>query len=602
MNYNYGNINLKGGYWKQVKDLNRDVSIYSVWNRFSDTGRIKAFDFAWKPGEEQQPHVYWDSDVVKWLEGACNIIAEEPNAELSEKIDWLVERIEKNQQPDGYFNIYFTVCEPEKRFTDRNLHELYCAGHLFEAACAHYKATGSERLLNVAKKYADYIEKVFVKEQSASFTTPGHQEIELALIKLYKAKGEERYLKLSEFFLLNRGKNDKDEYIFDRAEHAQDYSPLEEFESVKGHAVRALYMLCGMADCAELTHNEKLMESCKKAYDDIVNGKMYITGGVGSTRHGEAFTVPYDLPNDSAYAETCAAISLMLFSDRMCRITHEAKYADTLERAMYNGMMSGISLDGKSYFYENPLEINLKKRESFHIKTDMVKVPITQRKEVFDCSCCPPNLNRILSSIESFFYDCADGEYYINQFAESTLENGAVKISQKTDYPRNGRVEISAEGMNALYVRIPDWCEKFTLSHKYETVNGYAKIIPDGKTIVLDMDMTPFMVYANPMVSDNAGKAAVQAGPIVYCAEGVDNGDIELIRLTKTEGAAVCYDETMRANVLKLNGKKLKKLGALYTKTAPESEDFEIKMIPYAAFANRGESDMAVWLEVYNAE
>lgn len=598
MKYNYGNVKLNGGYWKQAKDLNRDVSIYAVWSRFYDTGRISAFNFDWKPGDEKKPHVYWDSDVVKWLEGACNIISEEPNADLQEKIDWLIDRIEENQQADGYFNIYFTVCEPEKRFTDRNLHELYCAGHLFEAACAHYKATGSTRLLNIAEKYADYIEKVFVEENSASFVTPGHQEIELALIKLYHATGKRKYLKLAEFFILNRGKNDKDALILGSIYHAQDYATAEDFGEVIGHAVRAAYMLCGMADCADLTGNGKLLEACKRSYDDIVNRKMYITGGIGSTRHGESFTIGYDLPNESAYTETCAAIALMLFCDRMCRITHEAKYADTLERAMFNGMMSGISLDGKSYFYENPLEIKLRNHERFYVKEGMMAMPITQRKEVFECSCCPPNLNRILSSIEGFFYDGKNGEYYVNQFADSCLENGSVKITQKTDYPNSGRVEISAEGMDALYIRVPSWCDSFKLSHEYEMVNGYAKVIPDGNAIVFDMDMTPFLVYANPYVSDDIGKAAVQAGPIVYCAEAVDNGDIDLLSISTADGAKVEYNEKFRGNVITLYGKRIVKSDALYTKSAPKTEDAEIKLIPYAAFANRGESDMSVWLRV----
>lgn len=595
MNLKYGDVTINGGFWKTAEDMNKNTTIDAVWKRFSDTGRVDAMKFEWKPGMDNEPHAYWDSDVFKWLEGACNIIAKGDRDDLKEKIEYVIDNICKNQCEDGYFNTYISVCHPQDRFKDRNLHELYSAGHLFEAAVAHYNATGSERLVNVAKKYADYIEKVFIIDQSADFMTPGHQEIELALVKLYELTGIERYLNMAEFFLKHRADNDKDEWILDNKYHAQDYANPEEFDTAIGHAVRCLYMLSGMVDCAKYKGNKKLLDACIKTYEDITTKKMYITGGTGSTRHGEAFTLPYDLPTETAYAETCAAIALMMFSGRMCDMLKDAKYANTVERAMYNGMMSGVSLDGEAFFYENPLQITLSKRQRPTIG-DAEKFAVTQRQKVFFCSCCPPNINRTLSSMEQYIYNVDGKDVYVNQFMPSTLKSDGIVIEQKTDYPVSGRIELSVQGVENLYIRIPDWCSDFSVNCDYTEERGYAKVKAD-KTVVVEMNMTPFLVGANPNIEACAGKAALQRGPVVYCVERVDYADeLSTIYVNNTDGAEVVYDEFFRGHTITLNALKNVTDNGLYMRKNDKFENVKVKFIPYYAFANRGESDMTVWV------
>lgn len=593
----FRNVELKSGFWKHMEKLNSQVTINAVWDRFKESGRIEAFKCEWKEGMDNKPHVYWDSDVVKWIEGACNIMCREERPELREKVEMLIDLIERNQKDDGYFNIYYTVCEPGKRFTDRNMHELYCAGHLMEAAVAYYYATNSDRLIKIAEKYADCIEKVFYVDKSAGFVTPGHQEIELALIKLYRVTGNEQYIKLAEFFLKERAQNDKDKNISEIPEHAQDNIPVEKLSSAVGHAVRCMYMLCGMADCAVLTDNKKMFKACERTYNDIVGSKMYITGGIGATRYSEAFSLAYDLPNETAYAETCAAIGLMMFADRMCRYTRQAKYADTVERVMYNGMCSGISLSGDAFFYENPLEIKLDSHKRVSVRTGKEILPITERQKMFWCSCCPPNLNRVLSSIGGYIYDIEGKKAYINQFADSIFTDGATEIVQKTNYPWNGRVQITAKGIDDIYIRIPSWCKKFDLNKAYEMSKGYAVVKNDNSEIVLDMDVKPVLIQSCPKVTQNAGKAAVMRGPVVYCAESVDNdANLHSLILTDTHEAAETYSDEFHGIVIELNGFKFKTNEELYSEADNEYENIGIKFIPYYGFANRGESNMLVWL------
>ena len=351
----FDKVSLESGFLHEKQKLNREVTLDAVYNRFYETGRFDAFKCDWKEGMEKQPHYYWDSDVAKWMEAVAYILKKESNPELEAKVENLIDEIEKNQSPDGYFNIFFTVIEPDKRFFERTAHELYCAGHLFEAAVAYFECTGKDRFLKLMEKYADHIIRVFVEEKTAKFITPGHEEIELALVRMYSATKKKKYLDLAKFFIDNRGYAEAEKEYY-----SQSHLPVREQKTAEGHAVRACYLYAAMADVAYETGDTELYEVCKTLFADIVNKKMYITGGIGSTRKGEAFTVPYDLKNDKAYAETCAAISLMFFAHRMMRFENDAKYADVIERVLYNGMISGLSLDGTSFFYENPLEIDLK--------------------------------------------------------------------------------------------------------------------------------------------------------------------------------------------------------------------------------------------------
>lgn len=596
----FDKINITDGFWKARQDLNSSTTINAVWNRFSDTGRIKAFEFKWKEGDNCKPHIFWDSDIAKWIESAAYIIHKKPDKELESKIEWIIDRIEENQHPDGYFNLYFTLCEPGKRFTDRTCHELYCLGHLIEAAVAYYNATGKDRFINILCKYLELVETVFVKENSATFVTPGHEEIELALFKLYNCTGNERWLDLAMFFLDMRGTIPHDQSLYEgtHPKYSQSHLPVREQFEAEGHCVRACYLYSAMADAALVKKDEKLKVACEKIFDDIINKKMYITGGLGSTHKGEAFTVAYDLPNETAYAETCAAISLAFFAQRMFILTGDSKYADAIERVMYNGIISGISLDGISFFYVNPLEINLINHTRHACVTNGDPLPITQRKEVFDCSCCPPNLTRFIASVGNYVFAENDDSIFVNQFVSSEYEENGQKISIKTKYPSQGTVEIKSTFDKAVAVRIPSWCKRFTSTVSYTEKDGYIYFDKDSSDIVIIFDISPVINISNPLVWENSGKCAVTSGPVVYCAEGVDNGDLRSLFIKRNSSFTIEYSDDYKTNIIKMNAVRYIDNGQLYSTEKYQNEDVELKLIPYFAFANRGESDMKVWINL----
>ncbi len=596
----FDKINITDGFWKARQDVNRTTTINAVWNRFSDTGRIKAFEFKWKEGDECKPHIFWDSDVAKWIESAAYIIHKNPDEELEGKIEWLIDRIEENQHPDGYFNLYYTLCEPGKRFTDRTCHELYCLGHLIEAAVAYYNATGKDRFINILCKYLELVEKVFVKENSAAFITPGHEEIELALFKLYNCTGNERWLDLAMFFLDMRGTVPHDQSLYEgtHPKYSQSHLPVREQFEAEGHCVRACYLYSAMADAALVKRDEKLKVACEKIFDDIINKKMYITGGLGSTHKGEAFTVAYDLPNETAYAETCAAISLAFFAQRMFILTGDSKYADAIERVMYNGIISGLSLDGISFFYVNPLEINLINHTRHACVTNGDPLPITQRKEVFDCSCCPPNLTRFIASVGDYVFAENDDTIFVNQFVSGEYEENGQKVSIKTEYPSQGTVEIKSSFNKAVAVRIPSWCNRFTSTVSYTQKDGYIYFDKGNSDIVIIFDITPVINISNPLVWENIGKCAITAGPVVYCAEGVDNGDLRGLFIKRNSTFTMEYSDEYKTNIIKADAVRYEDNGQLYTNGKYCKTDIELRLIPYFAFANRGESDMKVWINL----
>lgn len=591
--YSFHQVELTDGYLFAKQQLNRTVTIPSVYDRFAETGRVKAFDFDYKEGDEIKPHIFWDSDLAKWIEGAAYAIQKKPDASFSEKIDALVAKIQANQGEDGYFNIYYTVVEPQGRWSNRDRHELYCAGHLMEAAVAYAEATGKTELLTCMEKYADYIHKVFIEEKSAAFRTPGHQEIELALVRMYRYTKKKKYLDMAAYFINIRGAVEEplNNYVYH-----QSHLPVREQKEAVGHAVRALYLYTGMAYVAKETDDPSLIDACKLLWENITHYKMYVTGGVGSTEIGEAFTDAYDLPNDTAYTETCAAIALVFFANAMLEFENDAKYADVTERALYNGILSGLSLDGKKFFYTNPLEITV----SEHFVSDRFgkrPLPITQRPPVFKCSCCPPNVNRLLASLGSYLYGRDGDVLYINQFISSTLTDEDVHCTVQTEYPNEGTIRILADGLPFVAVRIPSWCEAFTLNKPYTMKNGYAVVENDGSEIVVDLTMTPVAVFANTRVLRDAGRLCVMRGPVVYCAESVDNGAYlhdyllspDFSYTEELEDEFGLYTLTVSA------AKRINTSDALYSHSAPKIEDTTLKLIPYNCFANRGETDMLVW-------
>ena len=601
----FKDVEICEGFWKQKQTLNKETAIFSVYERFSETGRFDAFNFDWVEGQPNKPHFFWDSDVAKWIEGAAYILQKEKNPKLEAMVDEVVDKIAEHQDKNGYFNIYFTVVEPEKRFSNRDCHELYCAGHLTEAAIAYYDATGKDKMLKCMCRYMDLIEKVFVKEHSASFTTPGHEEIELALVRLYHCTGERRYLELSEFFINNRGA--KEEILgndWTEQNYYQSHKPCREQHTAQGHSVRACYLYSGMADIALECSDKELKTACKDIFDDIYTHKLYITGGIGQSSYGEAFTVPYDLQNDRAYTETCAAIALVYFAHRMQKLELDSRYGDVIEKAIYNGILSGISLDGKSFFYENPLEIILSEnKRNVSVKNKSERHPITQRVEVFNCSCCPPNLNRFIASIGDYIYGADDDTIYIHQYISSTALINEQKISMQSGFPYDGKINISIKNGKTLALRIPSYSRnKFSININGKQVtpiikNGYAFVNTEKNAeITLTLDISPKKVFANGLVSRDAGKCAIVAGPLVYCAEGKDNGNyLRQFRIPDTPDFSFEKNGDTGTIDIIVKAEKAVASDELYS-FEKKYEKCDLHLIPYFAFANRGEWDMAVWL------
>ena len=609
-NIGFENVRITDSFWCRKQTNNRTVTANNVYKRFYDTGRIEAFKCENTTSLEKQPHFFWDSDVAKWIEAVAYITQQKQVPELEAKVDEVISYIINNQGEDGYFNIYFTSVEPDNRFKFREKHELYCAGHLLEAGIAYKEATGKDALYLAMKKYVDYIDRVFRIEGSAAFCTPGHQELEMALVRLYRASGEEKYLKLAEWFIDVRGTGKETAVHVEDPSYSQDHLPVREQKKAEGHAVRLLYMCCAMADIAFETDDNELLDSCEKIFDDIVNKKMYISGGIGSNCNTEGFDEPYYLPNDTAYNETCASIAMAMFAMRMQRLSNSSVYADIVEREIYNGILSGVSLDGKSFFYENPLEIILSVRNQIGGWKKKVYHPLTQRVEVFECSCCPPNILRFIASIGNFIYT-KDGEIIrVNQYIDSEAKIGVCTLIQKTEYPRAGRVEFFCLGrVNKIGFRIPFGCKNFDVrvngQHAiYDINDGYFYVVlSSGDRVVIDFDIGVKYWRADSRVSDNAGRVALMRGPVLYCLERSSNpslidGKIPLrsIRVVGEE-PILKYRAGAEFPIMSVFCEwETYEKGALYNcdvrRTVREYLDF----IPYHEFANNGESDMIVWV------
>ncbi len=595
----FSSVRLTGGFWQEKQQLVRKVTLPAVYHRFSETHRFDALKCDWKEKGEYTGHIFWDSDVAKWLESAAYALEMERDAALEKTVDDAIALILKNSDENGYFNSYYLTTDQDKRFTIRANHELYCAGHLMEAAVAYYHATGKDAFLKAMCKYADYIERVFMIEKSAAFLTPGHPEIELALVRLYEATGEKRYLALSRYFIDTHGTAREMLYENERCMlYNMDEMPIRQRSQAEGHSVRALYLMSGAADIADACQDQELAAACRRVYDNLVNHRMYITGGVGSTYIGEAFTVDDDLPSRTAYAETCAAIALAFYCERMQKIHESAVYADTVERVIYNGILSGLSMDGKSFFYENPLEIDPVFNDVDKSAVQKSRYPITQRLEVFSCSCCPPNITRFFLSLGDYLYACNEDTVFVNQYMASEMKQEGLAITQETQYPRDGVIHIQCEAdKKEIALRIPAWCRSFTLNHPYRMQDGYARIVLQGKTdILLSLDMPVTVMAANPRVHAIAGRVAVMRGPVVYCIEGVDNGaDLSAIRLRPDAAFTLGECEFMLPS-LHTTALRQKKSEALYAPAGEDYEEIPLKLIPYYAFANRGETEMMTWM------
>lgn len=636
------NTIIQDNFWNNYLNLIRDVVIPYQWDILNDNieGAEKSHaisNFKIAAGLENGEFygmVFQDSDVYKWLEAASYVIERFGDKSLEEKCDYVIDLLEKAQQPDGYLNTYFTLKEPGNRWTNlEECHELYCAGHFIEAAVAYFKATGKRKVLDIACKLADHIDSVFGVEEGKIRGYDGHQEIELALFKLYKVTNNRKYLNLAKYFLEERGKEPYFFYLerqkrggkehwrgFSKVkrEYTQSHLPIREQKEAVGHAVRAVYMYSAIADIAYETNDQELMDVCKRLWNDMVNRKMYISGGIGSTSHGEAFTFSYDLPNDTIYAETCASIGLIFFAQRMLNIEQKSEYADVIERALYNIVIESMSLDGKRYFYVNPLEVYPEECEKnptkHHVKYE--------RQKWFACACCPPNVARLLSSLDSYIYLKKNDSIFVNQYigsiAKFDISENIVTLTQKTGIPYDDSVSIQINTENktrfSLALRIPSWClydysvelnGKKLSSDDISTNNGYIhldRIWEDGDQIKIVFSMPVLRVYAHSNVRFNQGKVAIQRGPLVYCLEEVDNQDrLYQIYLPKDAKLNAVFDNHLFGGIYTIQAEamRIKKINEskLYSYCAEdEKKEQLIKFIPYYLWANREKGEMIVWV------
>ena len=627
----FKNVAITGGFWQKRQTVNRENTLPIEYRQCKDTGRIDAWKLEWKPGMPNPPHIFWDSDVAKLVEAVGYSLAQFPDPKMEALMDELIDWMEKAQQPDGYLNTHFISVEPEKRWTNlRDWHELYCAGHLMEAAVAYYRGTGKRKMLDILCRYADYIATVFGPGPDQKHGYPGHEEIELALVKLAEATGNKKYLNLAEYFINERGKKPH-YYDIEREQRGdtspyrlggpdilpyaynQSHLPVREQKTAEGHSVRACYLYAGMASVARETGDQSLIDACKTLWNNITTKRMYIHGGIGSSRFGERFSFDYDLPNEEAYAETCAAIALAFFAHNMLRLEADSRYADVLERSLYNGIISGISLDGKQFFYDNILASH-----PLYHKYSGQKSP--RRQDWFGCACCPPNIARLTASLSDYLYTQSDDTLWIHLFAEAkattTLAGQTVTLETKTDYPWDENISCKLtterEGDFTIAIRLPAWCRNPQIEVNEQPIaladitdRGYAYIKRTWKTndkIDIFLPMPVERVYAHPSVRQDDGKVALQRGPVLYCIEECDNGpDLAALRLPpiaefslkdappEIGGVPMLVAPAIRRDTTGWENK-------LYSTEPPKYTATTLTAVPYYLWANRAPGEMTVWI------
>lgn len=581
-------------FWNPRLTANRKVTLEANLHQCEITGRLRNFAVAGKlqPGKHEGL-LFNDSDVYKVIEGIGYALARQRDSDVEKRTDALIDAIVAAQRPDGYLNTYYTLVEPQNRWKNiAHGHELYCAGHLIEAAVAYHQATGKRKLLDCALRFADHICDTFGYKKRID--TSGHEEIELALIKLALATGDKKYLDQAKFFIDVRGRADLRK---PHGEYAQDHKPVREQTEVAGHAVRAMYLYCGMADLAALTGDRTLIPPLEKIWTELTSRRMYLTGGIGPSAHNEGFTVAYDLPNDTAYAETCASIGLALWNHRMFLMTGDARYADVLEQVVYNGLLSGVSLKGDRFFYTNPLGGT----GNHH------RVPW------FACACCPPNMLRYVAGIGERAYATRGNDLwtclYLGGTATAQLDGAKVSLTQETRYPWDGAVRLKVNPEKAfdfaLHLRVPAWCKgqpRVTVNNQLveglTREKGYLRLARTwkaGDVVALDLPMPVERVHADPRVKANVGRVALQRGPVVFCLEGADNGDkTRRIVLPRTGKLKASFDKDLLGGVVVLRGEGQAVVPHDDDTTTLEPATFTA--IPYSTWDNRAAGPMVVWL------
>lgn len=582
----FSHVKIQDSFWSPRLEKHTSATLPVCIDQIENqTGRMQNFINASK-GEGKHSGIFFDdSDVYKALEGIAYSLINNPNPELEKKADEWISHIASAQQPDGYINTFYTLTGLEKRWKNMDKHEMYCAGHLIEAAVAYYQATGKRTLLDVGIKMANHMMSIFGPGKRD--WVPGHEEIELALVKLYQTTNEEKYLDFAYWLLEERGhghgsKGDEGDW---NPAYYQDEIPVRNLESISGHAVRCMYLYCGMADVAALKHDTAYISAMNKLWDDVVLRNMYVTGGIGSSKHNEGFTEDYDLPNLEAYCETCASVGMVYWNQRMNQFTGDSKYIDVLERSMYNGALAGVSLSGDRFFYVNPLESH----GDHH------------RKAWYGCACCPSQISRFLPSIGNYIYGISNNSIWVNLFigntTEISIDNQKVTLKEETNYPWDGIVNLSINAERPvnkdLRIRIPGWCHQYSLSVNGENKSfgkekGYVVISnwKPGDKITLDMDMPVEMVSADPRVKQDVGKRAIQRGPLVYCMEEMDNNHgFSKLALTKNSSFDIEKEEILPGVTHVIHAK---------------TEKGMLTFIPYYAWDNRDAGNMKVWIDLNN--
>ncbi|CAN5356326.1 glycoside hydrolase family 127 protein [soil metagenome] len=611
---NFSDVNITDHFWKPKIDKVATVTLDAcIYHTEIKTPRIRNFiKVAKKTGEKHEGIYYDDSDVYKAIEAMGYALKTRPDTALERKADEWIDVIADAQLPDGYLNTFFTLTGLDKRWTDIEKHEDYCAGHLIEAAIAYYDATGKRKLLDVAIRFADHIDSVFRLADKPWFS--GHQEIELALVKLYKVTGEDRYLKLADWYLQQRGQHNYDySSTWITPEYWQENLPVYDQKEITGHAVRAMYLYTGAADVGALTGDEKYMTAMKNIWEDVVYRNMYVTGGIGSAGDNEGFSRDYDLPNESAYCETCASVGMVFWNQRMAQLSGDAKYIDVLEKSLYNAALDGLSLSGDHFFYDNPLA-----SEGQH-----------KRKEWFGTACCPSNISRLIASLGNYIYAKSANGIWVNLFVGSNtnmmIGNTPVALNTETGYPFTDKIKLNVNPrVNkkfALHLRLPGWFKgEASPGNLYYFKNyQYAKptITVNGKQVeakesqgylVIDrvwkkddvveytLPMQVQIVKANAKVKADDDKVALQRGPLIYCVEGVDNGgDVWNILVPDTTSFTIKNDVVLHEKIVAIT--------MMVDEAVPSSSGTEIVFrkrkilaIPYYTWANRGASTMQVWL------
>ncbi|MBI5305470.1 MAG: glycoside hydrolase family 127 protein [Chloroflexi bacterium] len=600
-------VTLRDEFWSPRMRINREVTLPSQYAQLEQSGTLDNFRRA--AGKINAPfrgRLFTDTDAYKWLEAIAWTLAAEPDPALAKMADTVIAEIGDSQRADGYLDSFYARETANDRWTNlRDNHEMYCAGHLFQAAVAHARATGSERLLNIARRFADHICNTFGAMPGKRASVDGHPEVEMGLIELARVTGERKYLEQTQFFIDVRGRG-----VIGGNDYHQDRTPLREQSRMVGHAVRATYLNIGATDLYAETGDAPLRAALERMWQSLTERQMYITGGIGSRHKGEAFGADYELPNSRAYTETCAAIALVMWAWRMLALDGDARYADVMETALYNGVLSGVSFSGQEYFYENPLA-----NDGSH-----------RREPWYECACCPPNVARTFASLPGYFYSTRQNEVFVHLYAEnnarSVLADGrTVGVTQHTRYPWDGQVNlaIDAEGELGLHLRVPGWCESgATIAINGKAYDGalvpgsYAAIRREwrnGDVVTLNLPMPARRVQSHPYAIENKDHIALTRGPLVYCIEGADNPGIDLRDVVVSAKADITA--TFRAVVL--NGVTQLEFPARLAPPDPgwtnrlhrtardeqaqPSRSIRVTAIPYYAWANRAPGAMRVWLK-----